>query len=137
MKKFIISLGFTFAPVVALAQAAPATLPVVNDANGLLVRFISVLNVVTYILVALAVLFIVYNVVWYIIKPSSSEEKGTHGMNILWGIVGLFIIVSIWGLVNILTNTVKTNPGRQPIPNAGNVTENGGIPANQIPLITQ
>jgi hypothetical protein len=85
-------------------------------------------------LVSLAVIYIIWNVVQYFIKPSEGDRKDA-GMNILWGIIGLFVIVSIWGLVNIFTNTFKTAPTNQPIPNLGNNPQNGGIPARQIPIV--
>lgn len=130
MKKIIALLAVLVAPAIVSAQAlAPIT-----NVNNLSTRLIGIGNIVTYILVALAVLYIVYNVVQYMIKPAGGEREGALA-NIGWGVLGLFIIVSIWGLVNILTNTFKTTPTNQAIPNLGNNTSNGGIPANQIPLV--
>lgn len=129
MKKIIALIAFAI-PAIASAQAlAPIT-----NVNNLSTRVLGIGNMFTYVLVALAVIYIVWNVVQYFIKPNGEDRKAA-GMNILWGIVGLFIIVSIWGLVNILTNTFKTTPTDQAIPNLGNSTQNGGIPANQIPLV--
>lgn len=130
MKKFIAIVALVI-PAFASAQAlAPIT-----NVNNLSTRLIGIGNIVLYILIAVAVLYIVWNVVKYMIKPAGSEDRKEAGMAILWGIVGLAIIVSIWGLVNILTNTFKTTPERQPIPNLGNEPNNGGIPVNQIPIV--
>ncbi|MFA6601660.1 MAG: hypothetical protein WCT02_02255 [Candidatus Paceibacterota bacterium] len=103
---------------VSTVQALPDLAPI-TDANGLFRRLAGYGNVAIYMLVALAVIFIVYNVVWYIIRPSEAAGKTEAGLNILWGLVGLFIIVSLWGLVNILVGTFGTDsnmPNR--IPNA-------------------
>ncbi len=129
MKKIIALIAFAI-PAIASAQA----LSPITNVNNLSTRLLGIGNIFTYILVALAVIFIVWNVVQYFIKPAGADRKDA-GINILWGIVGLFIIVSIWGLVNIFTNTFKTTPTDQAIPNLGNSTQNGGIPANQIPLV--
>ncbi len=129
MKK-ILSALIVLAPAVAFAQTSAVT-----DVNTLSSKIIGIGNTVVYILTALAVLFIVYNVVMYLIRPAGEEGRSAAGFNILWGIVGLFVIVSIWGLVNILTNTFKTTPTNQAIPNFGNNASNGGIPANQIPIV--
>ena len=130
MKKFITLLAFSL-PSVAFAQSTAIT-----DANTLTARLVSIGNTVLYLLVSLAVIFIVWNVVMYLIKSGSDEEgKSKAAWNILWGIVGLFVIVSIWGLVNILTNTFRTTPTNQPIPTLDNRTGNGGIPGNQVPVI--
>ncbi len=129
MKKIIALIAFAI-PAIASAQA----LSPITNVNNLSTRLLGIGNIFTYILVAIAVIYIVWNVVQYFIKPNGDDRKAA-GMNILWGIVGLFIIVSIWGLVNVLTNTFKTTPTDQAIPNLGNSTQNGGIPANQIPLV--
>ena len=42
-------------------------------------------------------------------KADDPESRGTIGKAIIWGIVGLFVILSIWGLVAILSNTFRTN----------------------------
>lgn len=129
MKKIFASIA-VFAPTIVFAQAlAPIT-----NVNSLSSRIIGIGNLFTYLLVALAVIYIVWNVVQYVIKPGA-EDRSAAGWNILWGVVGLFVIVSIWGLVNILTNTFKTTPTNQAIPNLGNNTSSGGIPANQIPIV--
>jgi len=129
MKKIITVLAL-LSPAVAFAQTSAVT-----DVNSLSSKIIGIGNTVVYILTALAVLFIVWNVVMYLIKSQGEESRAKAGFNILWGIVGLFVIVSIWGLVSILTNTFRTAPTNQPIPNFGNNSSNGGIPANQIPVV--
>ena len=128
MKKIIASLVFVI-PVVVSAQA----LSPITNVNNLTTRLLGMGNTFTYLLVALAVIYIVWNVVQYFINGEGDRKE--PGMNILWGIVGLFVIVSIWGLVNILTNTFKTTPTDQAIPNLGTDTNRGGIPANQIPIV--
>jgi 4-amino-4-deoxy-L-arabinose transferase-like glycosyltransferase len=57
------------------------------------------------LLVALAVLGFVWGVIQYfIIGDEKKREKGKDFM--LWGIIAIFVIVSIWGLVKILGDTV-------------------------------
>ena len=130
MKKIPAYLFSLLFPVIVFAQA----LSPIKNINGLSTRLLAIGDIVIYLLVSLAVIYIIWNVVQYFIKPSKDDRKDA-GMNILWGIIGLFIIVSIWGLVNIFTNTFKTAPTDQSIPNLGNDPRNGGIPARQIPLV--
>ena len=129
MKKIIAIIAFA-APSIAMAQTSAVT-----DVNSLSAKLLGIGNTVTYILVAFAVIYIVWNVIHYLIMGSGEEGRSKSAMNILWGIVGLFVIVSIWGLVTILTNTFRTTPTQQTIPNFGNNANNGGIPANQIPIV--
>jgi len=94
-----------------IAESAPSgPLSEINNATDLVEKILNIGDVAIYILVSLAVIFIVYNIVWYFIKPDASESRREAGLNIFWGILGLFIIVSLWGLVNILVNTFNTNP---------------------------
>ena len=131
MKK-IIALIAIFTPTVTFAQSSNLT--AITDVNSLSSRLLSIGNVITYLLIALAVLFIVWNVVMYFIKSGEEADRKKAGMNILWGIVGLFVIVSIWGLVGILTNTFKTTSTNQNIPNLNN-NNTGGIPTNTLPTV--
>jgi len=128
--KNIIRLIALVTPSLAFAQTAPIT-----DVNGLSSKLLGIGNIAVYLLVALAVLFIVWNVVMSLVRGADPAAKKTAIANIGWGILGLFIIVSILGLVNFLTNTFKTTPNNQPIPNFGNNNNNGGIPGNQIPIV--
>ncbi len=60
------------------------------------------LNAAIYLLMSLAVVFTVYGAFVMI----SSEEKREEGKNkVIYGIIGLFAMVSIWGFVNILNST--------------------------------
>ena len=133
MKKFIATVVFMI-PSIAFAQ-----LNAITDVNSLSTRLLSIGNLVTYFLIAIAVLFIIYNVVWYIIKGGGdAKAKSEAAMNIVWGLVGLFIIVSIWGLVGLLTNTFKTTPQQQNIPSLDSSSNGngGGIPTTSgVPVV--
>lgn len=101
MKKLIASVA-VMAPAIALAQTT------ITSAESLATRLTQLGNLFIQILIALAVIWIIYNVIRFIIKSDNPEERSTIGKAILWGIVGLFVILSIWGLVRILTNTFRT-----------------------------
>ncbi len=76
------------------------------------------MNTITVILISIAVVWIIVSVVRYLIAGSDATARQEGGLRILWGIVGLFVIVSIWGLVSILTNSfATTNTASQGIQN--------------------
>jgi heme/copper-type cytochrome/quinol oxidase subunit 4 len=112
MKKIITSIAI-FAPSIAFAQA-------ITDINSLSYKLTNIGNVVIQVLIALAVIWIIFNIVRYILAADKPEERSKFGVAILWSIVGLFVILSIWGLVNILSNTFRTN---------------SNTPTNQYPVI--
>ena len=99
MKKIIAAIA-VLVPSVAFAQA-------ITDVNSLTYKLTNLGNTAIQVLIAFAVLWIIFNVVRYIM--AGDDKRKGYGMSILWGIVGLFIILSIWGLVNILSNTFRTN----------------------------
>lgn len=67
-----------------------------------------VLNPLVYIIIGLAVVVFLWGVIKFVISESDGDkQKGKEF--ILWGIVGLFVMVSIWGLENILASTFNLN----------------------------
>ena len=113
MKK-LLALVLTFAPSFAFAQ----TLSSINNINQLSAKFTGILNTITVLLISVAVVWIIISVVRYLIAGGDAEKRKEGGLRILWGIVGLFVIVSIWGLVSILTNSfATTNTASQGIQN--------------------
>lgn len=109
MKKIIAMLA-VLAPSLASAQTRTIT-----DVNTLTQKLTGIGNTVIGILIALAVIFIIYNALMFIIKAGTDDRK-TYQNAIIWGVVGLAIILSIWGLVAILTGTFVTN-NQAPIQN--------------------
>lgn len=99
MKK-LIALTLSLAPLSAFAQQ-------ITDANGLTSKLTNLGNTVVVLLISFSVIWIIVNVVRYLIA-GGEEDRKKGGMAILWGVVGLFVILSIWGLVAILSNTFST-----------------------------
>lgn len=65
----------------------------------------NILNPVIYLLFALAVIYFFIGVIKFI-KNSDSETERKVGLNhIIWGIVGIFIMLSARGLINIILAT--------------------------------
>lgn len=97
MKKIAASLALLALPVVAYAQA-------VVDADSLFVKVRDLINKLIPIIITLAIFFIVWGVFRYMIaKTDDAKTKGRDA--ILWGAIGLFAMLSIWGLVNLLART--------------------------------
>jgi hypothetical protein len=104
MKKTISAIisFLTLAPAIAFAQIQTTPL---NNANDLATRIQSIGNVVIELLISLAIIWIIISVIAFLI---SSANKAMWRSNVLWGIVGLVIITSVWGLVYLIRNTFNT-----------------------------
>ena len=108
-KKLIVLSGFAFvlAPIMALAQTSQVTNCAGTDIgtfNGILCKISQILGAIVPVLIALGVVYFVWGVITYVI--SSDEEAKKAGRDrIIYGIIGLAVIIGVWGLVKILTNT--------------------------------
>jgi hypothetical protein len=61
-------------------------------------------------LITLAVVGFIWGMIQYFLNPENEEKRKAGKSFMLWGIISLFAIVSMWGLVGVLSNTfgVKT-----------------------------
>jgi hypothetical protein len=109
IQAFIIPLAFLFVlggPVTAEAQqiGINAACSDLGDTglNGVVLCIASIFEDIIMILMAAAVVYVVYGAFLMI----SNEEKREDGKKIIYhGIIGLFVMISIWGLVSILDKT--------------------------------
>ena len=98
MRKFISFLGVGGALLVPF-------LAVAQDLEDIGVTILRVLNVVLLIILALAFLFFVFGVIKYM-TGKEAEDKAKARSQMIYGVIGLFVIFSAWGLVKILQNTL-------------------------------
>ncbi|MBX4206553.1 hypothetical protein KW784_02085 [Candidatus Parcubacteria bacterium] len=92
MKKFII-IALAFVPTVALAQE-------LGNLESLLRSVGRLVDLALPIVVALALLAFFYGLVKLIWGGAEAVKEGKSLM--LWGIVALFVMVSVWGLVRFI-----------------------------------
>ena len=59
---------------------------------------------------ALAMFAFIWGVVNYVLNPENSSEKEEGQKFMLWGIIALFVMISIWGILVILENNFNA-PG--------------------------
>ena len=119
-KKLIVlsSMVLSFAPVIAFAQPAAETNSCSGAQAGTIQKIIctigNILDIVIPILVVLGVVYFIYGVVMFVI--ASDEEAKTKGRNsMIYGIIGLVVIVAMWGLVGIVLKTFNVdNSGTVP-----------------------
>ena len=90
----------------------------------LLTGFIRFINrVLIPLLIAIAVLVFLYGVVTYVLRAGDEEKQKESKWFAVYGLVGIFIIVSVWGLVNLLGRTFGLNYAG---PTLGDLPEVGG-----------
>ncbi|MBI2122353.1 MAG: hypothetical protein HYT98_04495 [Candidatus Sungbacteria bacterium] len=63
---------------------------------------------INFLLAAASVVFL-YGIIQYVIGSQGDQTKLNKGKQIMfWGIIGMFIMVSAWGIVKILCNFFET-----------------------------
>mgnify|MGYP001571714060 FL=1 len=104
MKKVIALASGTLAAL-ALPLVSFAAINNLSDAGSFVINTIN--NVLVPVLFAIAFIVFLWGVFKTFIIGATSEEAKEEGKSLmLYGLIGFFVMVSIWGLVNILTGTV-------------------------------
>ena len=74
------------------------------DAFSILNTLAGILNTVVPILITLAVIYFVWGVIQYTVSTDEEAKKGARA-KIIQGLIGLFVIISFWGIIAIIRNT--------------------------------
>jgi hypothetical protein len=69
-----------------------------------------IINPIILLLFAVAVLVFLYGVFVYV-KDSGSEDARATGRNhIMYGVFGMFIMISVFGILNLVMNSIGVSP---------------------------
>lgn len=73
---------------------------------------IGIINtVIVPLIFALAFLVFVWGVLKYFIFSAGDEGKRSEGRQfVLWGVLGMVVLLSVWGFVNIVLSTLGIAP---------------------------
>lgn len=96
------------------------TIPLFALAAGITNIIDAAFNIVTNILIplafALCLLYFFWGVTKYIRTGAGSEQAAEEGRRVMiWGIVGIFVAFSVWGIISFIKNELTipniNNPG--------------------------
>lgn len=88
--------------------------------GDLLTGIQQLLNTIVPILILLGVVYFVWGVVKFMI--ADSEEAKTKGKDqIIYGLIGFTVIIGLWGLVNIVVNSLGFGAGQLNAPTVTNL----------------
>jgi len=97
MKKLALTIGVLALPLVSFAQGLGQLNSLVDDVGNIVDKIIP-------IVFALAVLGFFYGLVKYIF--GAEQDKDAAKKTMIWGVVALFVMASVWGLVNFIGDNV-------------------------------
>lgn len=87
------------------------------DFAGLVNFFISrILDPLILLAFAAALSYFLWGIVNYVKNAGDSKKRDEGKSMMFYGIVGLFVMSSVWGLVAILSNSFRLENSQPPIP---------------------
>ncbi len=89
----------------ALAMFALPLVTLAADVDTILGKVSEWLRLLFPIAVGVALLVFIWGMIQFIAKAGSEEERSAGRQRMIWGVVALFAIVSIWGLVGFVSET--------------------------------
>lgn len=129
MKKIIYLSLFLF-PGLVFAQAR------FTDFRSLIDFFTqAIVGSIIPLLIGLAIVYFFWGVAKYIKNSDDESEREKARSYMVWGVIGLFVMISVWGLVGVLANTFGirvTVPGLPNTPSTDCVTRYGAAYCNEL-----
>ena len=99
-----ISVGLLFL-VPAISLAAP-----LDGIATFLCSIIGILDIVMELVVALAIIYFFWGLIKFIQAAGDAKLRAEGQARMLWGIVALFVMFSIYGILTWIGNTVAISP---------------------------
>ena len=99
--KKIVPFVVYFVPFVALAQIGGSTTNL-RDFFGIIT---DILNLLIPIIIGIAFIYFLAGVIKYVTSGDSEEGRTTARNMMIYGIIALFVMVSVWGLVNVISGS--------------------------------
>ena len=63
------------------------------------------------LLLAIAVVMFFIGVIRYVMDPSSKVKREQAAQYVTWGLIGIFVIVAMWGIIYFMASTVQVGIG--------------------------
>ena len=67
-----------------------------------------ILNPIILLLFSLAVIYFLYGVFVFVQNAESPDKRVEDREHIIWGVIGMFIMVSVYGIINLVLNTISS-----------------------------
>ena len=103
-KKFLASVTLlALAPSIALAQGSIST----TFFDDLISSLISILNGLIPLFLALAAVYFLWGVLQFVSSGDDEEARKNARARMIHGVIAIFVMVSLWGFVNVLVDTLN------------------------------
>ena len=79
--------------------------------SGLVDKAVDLATPFIGVLITLALLFFIYGVIQFISSAGDESKRTEAKATISWGILALFVMVSVWGLVYFISDSLGLREG--------------------------
>lgn len=76
------------------------------DLRGVVVQIISLINYIIPVLITAALVLFFWGIVRFVYNTSDPHAKSTDKQILVWGLIAMFVLTSVWGLVRLLCSSV-------------------------------
>lgn len=66
-----------------------------------------ILNPIIGLMFAVAVVVFIYGIVEFIYGSDNEDRKTAGKKHMIWGVIGMFIMVSAFGIINLIMDTIE------------------------------
>ena len=73
--------------------------------KGIIGTMVDIVNTAIPVAIAIAVLTFFWGLAGFILQADNEQKRYDGKQLMIWGIIGLFVIISIWGIVAVISNT--------------------------------
>ena len=130
MKSISGNIRLGLASVAVATAAAPLAAFAVSNLRELVTLILDYFNLAIYFIMALAIVFFMWNVFKYFFKADG--DKTEAGQYVMYSVIGFAVMLTFWGLVNLVINTFQLNnssPAGVTVPISG-IGSSGGAGAS-------
>jgi len=65
-----------------------------------------IINPIITLLFALAVVYFLYGLLEFLLNQENEERQTDGKSHMIWGVVGITIMMGVWGILNLVLNTI-------------------------------
>lgn len=109
---YAITAAALMAPALASAAGILDTINVVNR----------VLRAIVPMLITVALIVFIWGLIKYLLEVNSEEKRKQGVQLMLWGVIAIFVMSSVWGIVRLLQNTFSVQQNEAIVPRAPDIS---------------
>ncbi len=82
-----------------------------NTLDDILILFWNLIDGLVVIVVALGLVFFLWGLAKFILNAGDEKGREAGKQVMFWGIIALFVMISVWGIINFLQSAIFGNGG--------------------------